>query len=200
MKGEFFVTNSYIRQKSDHMRKLFLLFIVSLSTYAQEPTQEQAQEAFRAAENPPKLTIPENDAMFADLMNVKMGDIVIMGSRMYKVVGYEDDIIQRYGSLLLNPKIWSRDEIMKYKEAAIAEYKKGTPFQTIIEQYYTGDQKKMANLETAERCLMDDIIAALKAHKTGDVFLLENSVGTYVIVKNGEPYKKKAVQVLYLKY
>ena len=103
-------------------------------------------------------------------------------------------------ALLLNPKIWSADEITQYKEAAIAEYKKGTPFQTIIEQYYTGDQKKMANLETAERSLMDDIIAALKAHKAGDVFLLENSVGTYVIVKNGEPYKKKAVQVLYLRY
>ena len=100
MKREFFVTKLYIRRKSDHMRNLFLLLIVSLSTYAQELTQEQAQEAFRAAENPAKLTIPENDAMFADLMNVKMGDIVIMGSRMYKVVGYEDDIIQRYGSLV----------------------------------------------------------------------------------------------------
>ncbi len=175
---------------------LTLLFLATLSANAQDLTQKQAQEVFLAAQNPVKLTIPEDDPMFADLMKVKMGDIMTRGSRLYKVTGYEDDIIHRYGSLFLNPKIWSADEITQYKEAAIADYKKGTAFQTIIADYYSGDTKKMAKYETAERSLMDDIITALNAHKAGDIFILENSIGTYVIVKNATPYRKKAVQVL----
>ena len=181
-------------------KSLTLFFLATLSAHAQQITQEQAQDAFRNADFISELNYTEGDPLYADLSKGKKGDIIIRGRELYKIMGHDGVVTQRYGSLYLDAGAWSPKEIKKAKEAAIKAYREGTPFEIIIEQYYPGDGKEMAKFETLAATMIPAITKALDAHKAGDIFAVEAGDDTYVIVKNGEPFKKKAVQVLYMTY
>jgi hypothetical protein len=134
------------------MRKITLmLLLIVFSANAQEITQEQAQDAFRNADFVSELNYTEGDPLYADLSKGKKGDIIIRGRELYKIMGYDGVVTQRYGSLYLDAGAWSPKEIKKAKEAAIKAYREGTPFEIIIEQYYPGDGKEMAKFETPPR-------------------------------------------------
>lgn len=178
-----------------------LLYVVSsLSTQAQEVTQKQAEEAFKNADFVSELTYTEGDPLYDTLAKAKKGGIVIDGRELYKISGHEGVLTLRYGSLYLDAETYSSAEIKKAKEASIKAYKEGIPFEIILEQYYPGDAREMANLETSADIMVPEIVAALKAHKAGDIFAVEVGSDTYVLVKKSEPFSKKAVQVLYMTY
>lgn len=54
--------------------------------------------------------------------------------------------------------------------------------------------------KTSAEVMVPELVAALKAHKAGDIFAVEVGSDTYVLVKKSEPFSKKAVQVLYMTY
>lgn len=191
-----------IQSKTYAMLKkyLALLFLATLSANAQEITQKQAQEAFKNADFVTELTYTEGDPLYDVLAKAKKGEIVIDGSELYKIMGHEGVLTLRYGSLYLDAETYTPAEIKKAKEASIKAYKEGIPFEIILEQYYPGDAKEMANFETSAEIMMPEIVAALKAYKAGDIFVVEVGNDTYVLVKKSEPFSKKAVQVLYMMY
>lgn len=179
---------------------LTLLFLATLSAHAQEITQKQAEEAFKNADFVAELTYTEGDPLYDALAKAKKDEIVIVGTELYKIMGYETVPTVRYGSLYLDAEAYSPKEMKKIKEAAIKVYREGTPFEIILEQYHPGEAKEMANFEMSPEYIIPEIAAALKAHKAGDIFAVTVGSDAYVIVKKSEPFNKKALQVLYMAY
>ncbi|MGQ2983687.1 hypothetical protein [Flavobacterium sp.] len=179
---------------------LTLLLLATLCSNAQEITQKQAEEAFKNADFVAELTYTEGDPLYDALAKAKKGEVVVVDSELYKIIGYDSVLTVRYGSLYLDAEAYSPKEIKKAKEASIKAYNEGTPFEIILEQYHPGEAKEMANFEMSPEYIIPEIAAALKAHKAGDIFSVTVGSDAYVIVKKSEPYSKKAVQVLYMMY
>ena len=189
------------------MRLIFLFLLITCSTgNAQDkiPTPQEAEKFFNDADVMlgEIQTYFENEPFYSTFSKSNVGDIVITGSNMYKVLAIENVMVQDCGMLLFNTEKLSFKEINTLRKSIIAKYKSGISFGDLVAKYKNDAVKGIESYDVIIHQQTTEFQEALKKHNRGDIFAVDvpNTNNCSLVFINGNALKTRTASVRHLVY
>jgi hypothetical protein len=185
--------------------KALLLFLwLPLAIFAQQktPTLEEAT-SFLADTTSYVVTFVISDSgdEYEKYTGKKVGEIIIEGSYIYKILEFKEVMSANYGFILLDTANLSTNEINTLRETIISKFKFGIPFPQLSEQY-SKEKSADTGMDLRTNDFGQQFQAIADSHYAGDIFTIDPPVlNTFaVVVKNTETALRKFVIVEHAVY
>ncbi|MEJ7588291.1 MAG: peptidylprolyl isomerase [Ferruginibacter sp.] len=130
------------------------------------------------------------------------GDIVTIGTNIYKVLADKATILSRVNYIFLDGAQLSISQIDTVKKFILQQYKKGVPFDSLAAKFTMDGNKKFGDTGWyADGLMAKEFSDAVKAHTLSDVFLVDvtSSNWYFVIKKTFDEKQFRQMTILQLK-
>jgi len=186
------------------MKKTMLLSL-SMATavcFAQNPSQEQAEEYMHKMEAWKDSDVTVTDSLYTLLDGHAKRDIVVKGKDIYKIMFVKEIPLYSASYIYLDGTKLSISKINSIRKKILSKYKDGTPFSALITEYNMDKNPKATNLVFTTGEMLPEFEKAVKEHTPGEPYLIDvpGSKWYYVAKTNAEVPAKKIFHIRHSRY
>ncbi len=183
---------------------IVFLLITGIFCNAQDriPTEEEAARFFEREDKTGFIfrTITIDDALFELYARRSPGDVIVGGSKIYKILGIKTVHIQNFGSIQLQQTL-AEKEVHELEKIIIEKYNSGTPFSDLNQEY---GENKNAYTDDIDYPIenMGNLGREMEKHDVGELFVVNDPPNNSykVIIKNRPAVAQMVVQVFEADY
>lgn len=187
------------------MKTLISFLLLSIASVAQNriPTEEEAARFFEREDKSGFVmqSYTEEDELFGFYSKRQVGDVIVSGTKIYKIIDNRMMKIQNYGVIQL-PGTMTEKQAVEQEMAIHKKYKSGVPFSDLIMEY--GENKHISN--SAVEMPIDNLGEIQREmfdkYAVNEIFAINDADNTSykVYLKNNNPVQKKVIRVFEAEY
>lgn len=167
------------------------------------PTQEEASAFFEKEDKTGFIfhSITEDDELFELYAKKQPGDVIVSGTRIYKVLNVKNVHIVNYSLLQLEQTL-TPEQVLELEKTIIAKYNSGIPFVKLIEEYreykYASNSEAEWPLENFDQHRRE----MFEKHKVGEIFTINDPANNSykILIKNNNPFPEKVISIWEAEY
>jgi len=152
---------------------LLALFITSTVCFAQNPSQEQAEDYMHKMEAWHDMDVTVTDSLYKLLDGHAKRDIVVKGKDIYKIMFIKEMPQYSASYIYLDGTKLSLSKINSIRKKILSKHKSGTPFSALIAEYNMDKNLKADNLVFTTGVMVTEFEKAVKEHTSGELYTVD---------------------------
>ena len=181
----------------------FLIFSAGCMAQTRIPTEEEAARFFERQDKTGFVlqAYSEEDELFGFYSKRQVGDVIVSGTKIYKVIDNRMMKIQNYGVIQL-PGSLTEEQAVEQEMAIHKKYKSGVSFGDLIMEYGENKHRSNSAVEMPLDNLSEMHREMFDKYAVNEIFAINDADNTsyHIYLKNNNPVQKKVIRVFEAEY